>query len=36
MAEAALLEREGTAKVFVGESELARAMTAHLLERASA
>ncbi|MES2936563.1 MAG: YbaL family putative K(+) efflux transporter [Pseudomonadota bacterium] len=35
-AEAALLEREGTAKVFVGESELARAMTAHVLERAAA
>ncbi len=35
-AEAALLEREGMAKVFVGESELARAMTAHVLTRAGA
>jgi CPA2 family monovalent cation:H+ antiporter-2 len=29
--EAALLEREHASKVFVGESELARAMTAHVL-----
>jgi CPA2 family monovalent cation:H+ antiporter-2 len=32
--EAALLEREVRATVFVGESELARAMTAHVLGRA--
>jgi monovalent cation:H+ antiporter-2, CPA2 family len=31
--EAALLERENGGRVFVGESELARAMTRHVLER---
>jgi CPA2 family monovalent cation:H+ antiporter-2 len=31
--EAALLEREHASRVFVGESELARAMTRHVLER---
>ena len=31
--EAALLEAEGTAKVFIGENELARGMVAHVLAR---
>lgn len=31
--EAALLEREHAGKVFVGESELARSMTAHVVAR---
>jgi CPA2 family monovalent cation:H+ antiporter-2 len=30
--EAALLERESTGRVFVGEAELARAMTRHVLD----
>ena len=34
--EAALLERDGTGKVFVGEDELARAITAHVVERVGA
>jgi CPA2 family monovalent cation:H+ antiporter-2 len=34
--EAALLERDGTGKVFVGEDELAHAMTAHVVERVGA
>ena len=34
--EAALLEDEGTAKVFIGENELARGMAAHVLARLSA
>jgi CPA2 family monovalent cation:H+ antiporter-2 len=35
-AEADLLERERTGKVFLGEQELARAMTRHVVERCSA
>jgi CPA2 family monovalent cation:H+ antiporter-2 len=34
--EAALLEHDGTGKVFVGEDELAHAMTAHVVERVGA
>ena len=31
--EASLIERDGAAKVFVGETELAQAMTRHVLDR---